>query len=178
MLKKEDFVVIEVLTEHGVYQKDIADKLGVHPKTVSRALKRGSAPVKVRKGKTSKLEPYKPMIDRLLSEGVWNAVVILREVQAVKIAATLSRQADGSLAGRSKNNFQQQVISIRNLLSRQPVFRLDLNCLVNLSRRQQHSNFRLRRSCRRDEYGEPRCGYVVWRIRDNKEIGLTKSKID
>ena len=74
MLKKEDFVVIKVLTEYGVYQKDIADKLGVHPKTVSRALKRGSAPVKVRKVKTSKLEPYKPTIDRLLSEEVWNAI--------------------------------------------------------------------------------------------------------
>ena len=81
MLKKEDFVVIKVLTEHGVYQKDIAEKLGVHPKTVSRALKRGSTAVKVRKVKSSKLEPYKPMIDRLLSEGVWNAVVILREIQ-------------------------------------------------------------------------------------------------
>jgi transposase len=82
MLKKEDFAVIKALTEHGVYQKDIAEKLGVHPKTVSRALKRGSAPVKVRKGKKSKLQPYKPTIDRLLSEEVWNAVVILREIQA------------------------------------------------------------------------------------------------
>lgn len=31
----------------------------------------------------SKLDPsYKPMVDRLLGEGVWNAQVILREIQA------------------------------------------------------------------------------------------------
>src|SRR5512139_2882225 len=82
MLKKEDFAVIKVLVEQGVYQKDIAEKLHVHPKTVSRALKRGSAPGKARKVKTSKLEPYKRTIDRLLSGGVWNAVVVLREIQA------------------------------------------------------------------------------------------------
>lgn len=81
MLKKEDIAVIKALAENGVYQKDVADKLGVHPKTVSRALKRGRAPGKPRPAQPSKLEPYKPEIDRLLSEGVWNAVVILREIQ-------------------------------------------------------------------------------------------------
>jgi transposase len=35
-----------------------------------------------RKRRGSKLDPYKPTIDRLLSEDVWNAVVILREIQA------------------------------------------------------------------------------------------------
>ena len=82
MLKKEDFAVIKALVEQGVYQKDIAEKLIIHPKTVSLALKRGSAPGKVGKVKASKLEWYKPKIDGLLSEGVWNAVVILREIQA------------------------------------------------------------------------------------------------
>jgi transposase len=81
MLKKEDFAVIKALAENGSYQKDIAEKLGVHPKTVSRALKRGHAPGKPRKVTESKLEPYKPIIDKLLSEGVWNAMVILREIQ-------------------------------------------------------------------------------------------------
>ena len=44
MLSKEDFAVIKALNRRGVYQKDIAEQLGVHPKTVSRALKRGAAP--------------------------------------------------------------------------------------------------------------------------------------
>lgn len=75
-------MMIKALSERGVYQKDIAEQLGVHPKTVSRALKRGKAPVREAKRQESKLEPYKPLVDRLLREGVWNAVVILREVQA------------------------------------------------------------------------------------------------
>lgn len=82
MLNKEDFAVIKALTQHGVYLKDIAAELGVHPKTVKRALERGSAPKRERQRKVSKLEPYKPKIDHLLSEGVWNTVVILREIQA------------------------------------------------------------------------------------------------
>jgi len=82
MLNKEDYLVIKTLKERGVYLKDIAEELGVHPKTVSRALKREGAPKKKRKRRPSKLEPYKPTVDRLLSEGVWNAMVILREIQA------------------------------------------------------------------------------------------------
>jgi len=49
---------------------------------VSRALQRGSAPKGERKPRGSKLDPYKPTTDRLLAEGVWNGVVILREIQA------------------------------------------------------------------------------------------------
>lgn len=90
MLKKEDFAVIKALTGNGIYQKDVADQLGVHPKTVSRALKHGRAPGKVRKVKPSKLEPYKPRIEKLLSEGVWNAVVILRVIQAEGYAGEIS----------------------------------------------------------------------------------------
>ncbi len=82
MLNKEDFAVIKALNQHGAYLKDIAAELGVHPKTVRRALQRGGVLKKERKRKVSKLEPYKPKIDYLLSEGVWNTVVILREIQA------------------------------------------------------------------------------------------------
>lgn len=82
MLSQEDFIVIKTLKKRGVYNKDIAAELGVHPKTVSRALKRGTVPVGERKKRSSKLDPYKAQIDRLLQEGVWNAVVILREIQA------------------------------------------------------------------------------------------------
>jgi len=82
MLSKEDFLMIKQLHERGVYKKDIAEELGVHPKTVSRALKRGGAPNKKRKRRKSKLAPFKDKVDGLLSEGVWNAVVILREIQA------------------------------------------------------------------------------------------------
>lgn len=82
MLKKEDFIVIKALVNRGVYIKDIAADLGVHPKTVRRALQRGSAPAPKRAHRQSKLDPFKPLIDRLLADGVWNGVVILRELQA------------------------------------------------------------------------------------------------
>lgn len=82
MLSKEDFAVIKALKGRGVYIKDIAEEIGVHPKTVSRALKRGSEPRKRGKRRGSKLDPFKPTVDGLLAEGVWNARVILREIQA------------------------------------------------------------------------------------------------
>ena len=46
MLSKEDYAVIKSLNERAVYLKDIAAELEVHPRTVRRALKRGSAPAK------------------------------------------------------------------------------------------------------------------------------------
>lgn len=82
MLNKEDYIVIKTLKQRGIYNKDIAAELGVHPKTVSRALKRGGAPQRSSPERESKLERYKGTVDRLLSEGVWNAVVIYREIQA------------------------------------------------------------------------------------------------
>lgn len=82
MLSKEDFLVIKALAKRGIYHKDIAADLGIHPKTVSRALKRDAAPVRTRQKRTGKLEPFCPTVDALLADGVWNAVVILRELQA------------------------------------------------------------------------------------------------
>ncbi len=82
MINKEDYAVIKALRKRGVYIKDIAAELGVHPKTVSRALAREGAPEGKRKRRSSKLDPYKAQIDQLLQEGVWNAVVIYREIQA------------------------------------------------------------------------------------------------
>lgn len=83
MLSKEDFRMIEAMKRRGVFVKDIAAELGVDRKTVSRALARGAAPGGQRgRDRTSKLDPHKPTVDRLLSEGVWNAMVILREIEA------------------------------------------------------------------------------------------------
>jgi len=83
MLSQEDYVVIKTLKKRGVYNVDIAAELGVHPKTVGRALRRDGAPSQARAKRSSKLDPYKEQIDLLLQEGVWNAVVVLREIQAV-----------------------------------------------------------------------------------------------
>ena len=82
MLAKEDFMVIQALAQRGVYQRDIAETVGVHPKTVQRALKRGEAPQPRTGRRPSLLDPYRAQVDELLAEGVWNGVVILRELQA------------------------------------------------------------------------------------------------
>ncbi len=37
MLDKEDWMEIKAQIAKGVYRKDIARRLGIHPKTVSRA---------------------------------------------------------------------------------------------------------------------------------------------
>jgi transposase len=81
MLCEEDFMTIKTLCERGVYLRDIALTLGTHPKPVSRALKRGSSPSSPRRRRSSKLDRFKPKVDHLLAEGVWNAVVILRKIQ-------------------------------------------------------------------------------------------------
>src|SRR6202040_1451396 len=74
--------MIQERIRQGVYVKDVAAELGIHPRTVSRALKRGgSAPGQRPAARKSKLDRYKPVIDRLLAAGVWNAAVILREIQ-------------------------------------------------------------------------------------------------
>ena len=82
MIGKEDFMTIQALIERGVYVCDVARELGVHPKTVSRALVRGGAPASPQRRRKSQLDAHRGQIDGLLSEGVWNAQVILREIQA------------------------------------------------------------------------------------------------
>lgn len=75
--------MIQALVRRGVYQRDIAAELGVDPRTVRRALARGGSPDGTRRrAKGVKLDPFKPVVDKLLQEKVWNAVVIFREIQA------------------------------------------------------------------------------------------------
>jgi transposase len=90
MLRREDFMMIQVLAQRGLYLCDIATQVGVHPRTVRRALARGGAPALRPNRRGSRLDPYRADIDRLLAEGVWNAVVIFRELQAKGYTGRLS----------------------------------------------------------------------------------------
>lgn len=65
----------------GCTSRTSPSRWGVHPKTVSRALARGTVPSGERTKRGSKLDAYKATVDRLLGEGVWNAVVIHREIE-------------------------------------------------------------------------------------------------
>jgi transposase len=82
MLAPEDFMTIQALVNRGVYRCDIAEQLGVHPRTVRRALQRGGPPARRGGRRGSLLDPYRLAVDRLLADGVWNGVVIWRELQA------------------------------------------------------------------------------------------------
>src|ERR671922_388324 len=82
VLGLEDFVMIQALVKRGVYLCDIAEQLGVHPRTVRRALRRGGPPVARRGRRRSLLDLYRAQVDQLMGAGVWNAVVVFRELQA------------------------------------------------------------------------------------------------
>ncbi len=81
MLTKGDWFMITQGQRNGKYLKDIAEDLGVHPRTVRRALDRGGPGKVGRPSGKSKLDPYKGWIDRRLGEGAWNAMVLYREIQ-------------------------------------------------------------------------------------------------
>ncbi len=91
MIRKGDYVQIQALAKAGVYQKDIAAKLGVHPKTVSRAIARNGAPKGRQERGLVKLAPYMAQVDQLLSEDVWNAVVIVRLLKAKGYTGSISQ---------------------------------------------------------------------------------------
>ena len=67
MLGLEDFMTIQALVKRGVYLCDIAEQLGVHPQTVSRAVRRGGPPAPRRGRRGSRLDPYRAQVDQLLS---------------------------------------------------------------------------------------------------------------
>lgn len=90
MLRREDVMVIQILAERGLYLCDIAKQVGVHPRTVRRALDRDGAPAARPARRGSRLDPFRADIDRLLAEDVWNAVVIFRELQAKGYTGRLS----------------------------------------------------------------------------------------
>lgn len=82
MINREDWLMIKEMREKGCFVSDIAAQLQINERTVRRALQRGGPPPKRRSGvRPSKLDPYKPLINQLLSEDVWNAEVILAELR-------------------------------------------------------------------------------------------------
>lgn len=83
--------MIQNRLNEGAFIKDIAAELGVSPKTVSRAIKRKSEPTgQPGRPKVSKLDPFAVQINELLSRNVWNAQVILRELQACGYEGSIS----------------------------------------------------------------------------------------
>lgn len=74
--------MIKQAREKGCYLEDIASQAGCSVSTVKRALKRQGPPPRRRPGiRASKLDDFKPVIDALLAENVWNADVIFAEIR-------------------------------------------------------------------------------------------------
>jgi hypothetical protein len=87
MLAPEDFMTIQALVKRGVYLCDIAER------TVRRPWPGGSAhppgwPARECAGS------YRPLVDQWLAEGVWNAVVIWRELLAKGYTGGISTLRD------------------------------------------------------------------------------------
>lgn len=82
MLKRTDAMMILRKRNQGLYLKDIAAQMGCSERTVRRVIKRGSPPSGRRpRARGSILDPYKPMIDALLAEGITNCRVILNKIR-------------------------------------------------------------------------------------------------
>ncbi|HXF81995.1 MAG TPA: IS21 family transposase, partial [bacterium] len=69
MLGSEDFMTIQALVRRGVYLCEVAHQLGVHPRTVRRALDRGGPPTVQRGRRGSLLDSYREVVDQLLADG-------------------------------------------------------------------------------------------------------------
>lgn len=83
MLKRTDAMMILRLRDRGMHLNDIAVRMGCSERTVRRILRRGGpAPGRRPRARKSKLDPYKPMIDRMLKDDVWNCEVILAKLRA------------------------------------------------------------------------------------------------
>ena len=77
MINREDWIMIKDLRSQGRYLEDIAHELGCSAKTVSRAIKRQGPPPERKAGvRKGKLDDYKTLVDKYLSEDIWNAEVI------------------------------------------------------------------------------------------------------
>lgn len=91
MINREDWIMIRHLHEKGCFQRDIAAQLNISERTVRRALQRGGPPPRRKAGvRPSKLDPYKPQIDQLLAEEVWNAEVIFQLIREAGYAGGIS----------------------------------------------------------------------------------------
>lgn len=74
--------MIKQARDKGCYLEDIACQSGYSVSTIKRALKRQGPPPKRRPGiRPGKLDDFKPMINALLADNVWNAEVIFAEIK-------------------------------------------------------------------------------------------------
>lgn len=90
-MTREDYLMIIERRAQGAYIKDIAAELGVHRKTVSRALKREAEPPRRPRRRPRKLDDFVGQVDQMLGDGIWNAEVIYRAIRAAGYGGGISQ---------------------------------------------------------------------------------------
>lgn len=82
MLKLQEWAMIKTLGDNGVPKARIAQQLGIDRKTVDRALQRDEAQASSRGSRGSKLDPFKPYIQRRLKVYDLTAKKLFHEIEA------------------------------------------------------------------------------------------------
>lgn len=90
-MTREDYLMITERRAQGAYIKDIAAELGVHRRTVSRALQRGSEPPRRPRRRARKLDAFEAQVDKMLQDDIWNADVIFRAIRAAGYTGGVSQ---------------------------------------------------------------------------------------
>lgn len=82
MLSREDFYMIKEMKEQGAHLVDIANKVGCSERTVRRYLALPAPNTGRRKvPRTSKLDPFRSIIDQYIQQDIWNAEVIFQKIR-------------------------------------------------------------------------------------------------
>jgi len=84
MIKRTDALMILRLYSKGIYQRDIAERMGCSERTVRRIIRRGGpAPGRRPRARGSrKLAGFEPLIDECLKDDIWNCEVIFQRLRA------------------------------------------------------------------------------------------------
>ena len=84
MIKRTDAMMILRLYDKGIYQRDIAERVGCSERTVRRVIRRGGPAKGRRPGArgSRKLAGFEALIDDCLHEGIWNCEVIFSHLRA------------------------------------------------------------------------------------------------
>jgi len=82
MLKKEEWLLIQVLHSKGFCISEIARQTGHYRETVRKYINLKTAPEPYKRPtRPSKLDPYKPYILKRLNEGPYAAARLFREIR-------------------------------------------------------------------------------------------------
>jgi transposase len=124
--RQQRYATIQALLALGWEQRAIAAHLGVHPKTVSRQLRRSPDAVPERALRQSVLDPYLPYLLRRWEEGCTNASRLFRElvtqgfpgkISIVRAAVAALRSRHGQLARRVAARGRQGILPTRATLA-------------------------------------------------------------